>query len=127
MGNPKSRVETFVSLHLVSNDSRWQGVPITLSHGKALEERYARASVKFKDGSTLVFELAHRNGNHVNGYVDVYQGIIAGAHHLFTSTHEVLESWRILDAVQKSWLHADLSGTEDLIIYKQGSSLDSLK
>jgi glucose-6-phosphate 1-dehydrogenase len=37
VGNPGSTVETYVSLKLFSRDPRWEGVPVTLTTGKALE------------------------------------------------------------------------------------------
>jgi glucose-6-phosphate 1-dehydrogenase len=37
--NPYSKVETFVSITLNSNDPRWEGVPMTLTTGKALNTK----------------------------------------------------------------------------------------
>ena len=41
---------------------------------------------------------------------------------LFTSSKEVIESWRILDAIQKTW---EKSG-DDLIFYKKGSAIEEV-
>lgn len=46
--NPKSTVETFVSLTLASSDPRWVGVPITLVTGKALESKFTTIHVYYK-------------------------------------------------------------------------------
>jgi glucose-6-phosphate 1-dehydrogenase len=47
-GNPKSNVETFVSLTLKSGDPDWQGIPITLTTGKKLKEKQTEIRVYFK-------------------------------------------------------------------------------
>jgi glucose-6-phosphate 1-dehydrogenase len=48
VGNPKTRVETFVSLSLQSSDKRWQGVPIRLTTGKALSKRLTQIKIRYK-------------------------------------------------------------------------------
>jgi glucose-6-phosphate 1-dehydrogenase len=46
--NPDSEVETFVALRLISTDKRWQGVPIDLVTGKALDRKFTGIKVYFK-------------------------------------------------------------------------------
>ncbi|HET6863754.1 MAG TPA: hypothetical protein VFH37_00945 [Candidatus Saccharimonadales bacterium] len=46
--NPISKVETFVSLKLKSNDPDWQGIPITLTTGKRLKTKQTEIRVYFK-------------------------------------------------------------------------------
>ena len=46
--NPDSAVETFVSLTVSSNDPRWQGIPITLTTGKALSEKKTEIVVTYR-------------------------------------------------------------------------------
>jgi glucose-6-phosphate 1-dehydrogenase len=41
---------------------------------------------------------------------------------LFTTSEEVLESWRILEPVQKAWE----MNKDDLIIYKPGSTINDV-
>ncbi len=120
--NPISKTETFVSVNLVSNDSRWQGVPITLSTGKAMREKYTRIFLTFKNGEKMAFDFATRNGKAVNGYVEVYKKAFAGESDYFTWSAEVLESWRILDAIQKTWEVAK----DDLIIYPKGANIEDI-
>ena len=48
VGNPKSMVETFVSVSLISEDPRWRGVPITITTGKALDERFTEIRIRYK-------------------------------------------------------------------------------
>lgn len=58
---------------------------------------------------------------HYNALPEAYEQVlfnaINGDHSLFTSSDEVLETWRILDPLQKAWM----AGAYDLIIYKKGS------
>ena len=65
--NPGSRVETFVSLSLESTDPKWQGVPIRLTTGKNLDERFTEVRVTFKKTSasasnTLCFRIQPNEG-----------------------------------------------------------------
>jgi glucose-6-phosphate 1-dehydrogenase len=46
--NPGSKIETFVSLELTSDDAKWRGVPIHLLTGKKLEQRLTEVRVFFK-------------------------------------------------------------------------------
>ncbi len=48
VGNPNSTVETFASVHLESDNKKWEGVPITLTTGKALKERYTEIRIFYK-------------------------------------------------------------------------------
>jgi glucose-6-phosphate 1-dehydrogenase len=65
--NSESKTETFVSLILQSNDPRWQGVPIRLSTGKALNEKLTEIRVHFKKEDAtkenmLILRLQPRGG-----------------------------------------------------------------
>jgi len=55
-------------------------------------------------------------------YEQVLFNAINGDHSLFTSGKEVIESWRIVDKLQKIWN----SSTYDLIIYPKGSSIEDI-
>ena len=51
--NPKSNVETFVSLKLESSEARWADVPIILTTGKALKEQFTEIRVSYRgEGNT---------------------------------------------------------------------------
>jgi glucose-6-phosphate 1-dehydrogenase len=41
---------------------------------------------------------------------------------LFTGSDEILETWRILDPLQKAWEEDD----SNLIIYKKGSTIEEV-
>lgn len=48
VGNARSNVETFVSVRLESNAEKWQGVPLVLTTGKALDQKRTEIKVHFK-------------------------------------------------------------------------------
>lgn len=52
VGNSESRVETFVSMMLYSDDPRWQGVPMALTTGKALDKKKTEVRVHFRRTNT---------------------------------------------------------------------------
>ncbi len=55
-------------------------------------------------------------------YEQVLFNAINGDHSLFSSSEEVLETWRILDPLQKIWSRPGY----DLIIYKKGSTIEEV-
>ncbi|OGL33537.1 hypothetical protein A3E20_02005 [Candidatus Saccharibacteria bacterium RIFCSPHIGHO2_12_FULL_47_16] len=65
--NPDSQVETFVSVALSSNDPNWQGVPLTLTTGKALERKATEVRIHFKktngaQSNYLIFRIQPHEG-----------------------------------------------------------------
>jgi glucose-6-phosphate 1-dehydrogenase len=66
-GSPDSNVETFVALQLESTDENWQGVPLTLTTGKALNAKKTEVRVHFKrtheaQSNCLVFQIQPNEG-----------------------------------------------------------------
>lgn len=118
VNNGESMTETFVSINLISNDPVWRGVSINLLTGKAMNKKLTQVKIKYKDGSEKIFQIEHE----LDAYERVISATISGDHNLFISSGEVLESWRILDAVQKTWRKSK----KDLIIYKKGSTLEEI-
>jgi len=118
VNNPNSMTETFVSINMVSNESKWRGVSIVLSTGKALNEKLTQIKIKYKDGSEKIFDIEHE----IEAYERVIKATILGNHDLFISSNEILESWRILDSIQKTWAKSK----DDFIIYKKGSTLEEV-
>lgn len=55
-------------------------------------------------------------------YEQVLFNAINGDHSLFSSSEEVIETWKILDILQKAWATAGY----DLIIYKKGSTIEEV-
>lgn len=119
VNNPNSMTETFVSINLASNDPVWRGVSIVLSTGKAFHEKLTQIKIKYKDNNEKIFNIEHEPG----AYERVIRAAISGDRSLFISSVEVLETWRILDEVQKTWQKSD---GKDLIIYKKGSAIQEL-
>ena len=118
VNNPKSIKETFVSINMVSNDKIWRGVPIVLSTGKALSQKLTQIIIKYKDGNKKIFNIEHEP----DAYERVIKAAVAGNHDLFISSAEVLETWRILDAIQETWENSK----NDLVIYPKGSTIDEV-
>jgi glucose-6-phosphate 1-dehydrogenase len=155
--NPKSQVETFVSMTLFSNNQRWQNVPITLTTGKALDKRLTEIRVSYRkqednEANQLIFRIQPDEGialqlwskkpgyehrveqvklsfayeDHQQELAQAYEQVLIdalkGDHRLFTSSEEVLASWKILAPVQKQWALEE----KDLIFYEAGSSLQQV-
>jgi glucose-6-phosphate 1-dehydrogenase len=157
VGNKDSTVETFVSIILESSDERWVGVPLTLSTGKALDDKLTEIRILYKkendcESNELFLQLqpkeeiqfniwAKRPGyeyainphtlsfkykEHYDVLPEAYEQVLFNAinsdHSLFTSSDEIIEAWRILDVLQKTW---QKSG-EGLVIYKKGSIIEEV-
>lgn len=65
--NPNSLVETFVSLELRSVDSAWQGIPLALTTGKALDRKKTEVRVHFRrtnesQSNYLIFKIQPNEG-----------------------------------------------------------------
>ncbi|HSX30228.1 MAG TPA: hypothetical protein VLE73_06755 [Candidatus Saccharimonadales bacterium] len=114
VNNPHSTVETYVRLTLVSNDPQWRGVPIVLVTGKALADKKTEIRMQQVTGDDLVF--ADQPGG-PDGYTQVFLDAINARHVLFTSSDEVLETWRIVEPVQNAWAMSD----DDLLLYDPAS------
>lgn len=72
--NPGSNVETFVSLELESNHSRWQGVPIRLMTGKALDKKTTEVRIYLKksheaQSNCIVFKIQPDEGIDIKLFV----------------------------------------------------------
>ena len=152
VNNPDTTVETFVSLTLHSKDPRWEGVPIRLITGKALDRKATEIRITYKQDSEgeanrLVLHIQPNEGveidlwakkpgydreqeklsldfmysNHFPDLPEAYERVFVDAmrsdHSLFTGSDEVLETWRILDPVQKAWE----MDSDDLLYYESGS------
>lgn len=104
VGNPGSRVETFVSLVLESSDPAWQGIPLRIMTGKALSEKRSYVEVQYQDGTVDTFEEGSIQGpDALDAYARVLVEAITGSKEIFTTSDEVMESWRILAPLQEAW------------------------
>lgn len=156
VGSPDSTVETFVSLTLSSDDSRWDGVPITLATGKALNSKTTEIRITYHkeecdEPNVLTLTLQPNEGVDLclwakrpgydkqiekrplnftyrederlpDAYEKVILDVINSDHTLFATSEEILETWRILDPVQKAWQ----ASSQDLKIYKPGTDISEL-
>lgn len=118
VNNPKSMTETFISINMVSNDKAWHGVSIILSTGKALSQKLTQIIIKYKDGNKIFFNIKHES----DAYERVIKATIEGKRDLFISSGEILQTWRILDNLQKSWQE----DRDNLIIYEKGSTIEEV-
>ena len=118
VGNEKSMTETFVSINVISKDPAWCGVPITLTTGKALALKFTEIRIKYKNDNEKIFKIEHEPDT----YGRVMREAIEGKHDLFVSSGEILETWRILDEIQKTWEKNE----DDLVIYPKGSTIDDV-
>jgi glucose-6-phosphate 1-dehydrogenase len=123
--NVGSTTETFASVELKSDDDDWQGVPLRLTTGKALDEKRSYITVHYKDGTSDVFEegkVTSAGHRQLDAYERVLLEAIAGRKALFTSGEEVVRSWEILTYVQQAWSMDDTA----LKQYQKGSSAGSV-
>lgn len=124
--NPGSEVETFVSLQLESVDPAWEGVPLRLITGKALNEKRSYVRFEYTDGSERILdedEILLREGDrHLDAYERVLLEAVKGNEDIFTSGAEVLRSWEILTPLQRAWS----MNTEPLFTYASGMSVDAV-
>lgn len=72
--NPGSLTETFVSLQLESTQPRWQGVPMTLTTGKALDRKTTEIRIHLKklheaQSNCLVFRIQPHEGIDIELFV----------------------------------------------------------
>lgn len=115
VGNPRSMTETFVSINIRSSNPKWSDVPITLTTGKALKEKSTAINICYRNDKNI-YNLFSENSN---AYEQVLYNAINSDHSFFTSSNEILETWRILDAIQQTWKE----NASNLIIYKKGSEI----
>lgn len=156
-GNSDSLVETFAALTFRSRDPNWEGVPITLITGKALDKKATEIRLRYRqehanEANALILRIQPDEGVEVDMWVkkpgfkntlqklpltfaysthfeelpEAYERVFVDAmrsdHSLFTTSDEVLETWRLIDPVQKAWeMHPD-----DLVTYKPGSKPEEI-
>lgn len=135
--NIGSTTETFVSLQLASTDPHWEGVPLLLTTGKAMDKKTTEVRVHFRkfheaQSNCLILRIQPNEGVEIDlftkkpGYErsfetkkllfsypvdtvlpDAYEQVLVDAirahKSLFTSSEEVLQSWRVLQPVLDAW------------------------
>jgi glucose-6-phosphate 1-dehydrogenase len=127
VGNPDSLTETFAAIRLHINSPRWQGVPIVLQAGKALDHKLTEIALQFKP-NTPGLPPHHQHTVRIDPpedttlrHPDAYERVLADAIHgdrtLFTTSAETIECWRIIDFVLEEWAKTG----DGLIIYQPGT------
>ncbi|MDE2030947.1 MAG: glucose-6-phosphate dehydrogenase (NADP(+)) [Patescibacteria group bacterium] len=70
----------------------------------------------------LNFSFNEKYGTIPDAYEQVLFDAIKGNFNLFVTSEEILETWRILDQLQKIWL----TSVDNLILYNKGSSINDI-
>jgi len=124
VGNPGGLTETFASLELSSDDSRWQGVSLQLTTGKALSEKRSFIKITQADGKVTILEegASNKGGRLPDAYERVLIEAIHGRKSIFTTSPEVLQSWKIVAPVQQAWS----MDNQPLPLYTPGTSYTDL-
>lgn len=140
--NTSSNTETFACVELESESNLWQGVPIHLITGKALDKKLTQIHLTLKSGKDFVIRIQPNEGVEIpqeikdfddgnlediapssqfkEAYEQVFLAAINGQKSLFVTSGEILQSWKILAPIQEAWAK-DAAG---LKIYKEGSTID---
>ncbi len=70
----------------------------------------------------LHFLFKEYYGELPNAYEQVLFNAINSDHNLFTSSEEIIQTWRILDEIQNMWKN----NNSDLVFYEKGSSIEQI-
>ena len=124
VGNPGSTTETFVNVMLQSTAPRWEGVPLQLVTGKALDAKRSQIIVRYKDGGEVVIEdgTLPVDGRRLDAYERVLIDAINGDKMVFTTGPEVIRAWEIVQPLLNAWENNDLAMKQ----YSQGSTVDAI-
>lgn len=156
--NPDSTTETYASVTFESDDPTWSGVPITLTTGKAMKEKYTEIRIHYtqendeREANELTIRINPDEGisfciwtkkpgydhqpeltpmkftyaEHFESLPDAYEKVFVDAinsdHSLFTTSQEVLESWRVLQPVLDEW-----SKDQEIETYEKQTPISSLR
>lgn len=124
VGNPNSQTETFVSTVLSSSDPVWQGVPLRLTTGKALDRKTTEVRVNFRrtkaiQSNSLIFHIQPNEGIEIDlitrkpGYDQEFQ--TQKLQFLYPEGTELPEAYEqvIVDAIRS---HKSLFTTGDEVV-----------
>jgi glucose-6-phosphate 1-dehydrogenase len=117
--NPKSMTETYFKIQTEIQTPRWKGVPIILEAGKALANKAADMTIRFKDDSVKLF-FAERPAflKVPDAYELLIEKAIEGDKTLFVSSEEIIASWKFIESAMKYLKKAPL------FVYEKGEALD---
>jgi len=101
--DPRSTVETFVAIRLMSDSWRWAGVPILIRAGKCMAVTATEVAVKFRHPPRDIFGLAplpHRNELRFRVWPETAVTLtLDGERWLFARQDTVEAAWKIVDPV----------------------------
>lgn len=120
VGSEKSTVETFAKITLISDHDLWKNVPLVLVSGKALKQKTSEVRIYFsssRGAKPLVISLVEQP-HEPAPYAQVFLDALTSRTNFFVSQREILESWRIFDAILDYWQFQAETG---LKFYKKGS------
>ncbi|MDR1850566.1 MAG: hypothetical protein LBQ45_00325 [Mycoplasmataceae bacterium] len=135
VNNTMSYVETYAKVILSSNMNEWKNTEFVLLTGKALDHKESSINIYFKDGQKFnilispVGSLPNKfngeelvnidNNKYLDGYEAVFYNAIRGNRTIFSTTDEILASWKMFMPLLDLW-HKNGKG---LIVYPKGSTL----
>jgi glucose-6-phosphate 1-dehydrogenase len=125
VGNPGSRTETYARVNLVSTDTRWTSVEISVATGKKLDVKKTAIIIFYKDGTKDEFiegALSVSNERLKDGYERVLVEAIKGQKYIFTTSPEIIRAWEVVSRVQQAWAMED----RPLRIYPVGSVINTV-
>ena len=123
--NPGSVTETFVSVLLGSDDERWDGVKLRLTAGKNLDVKQSAISIRYTDGTEHMFEestVQSTDARLPDAYERVLVEAIRSRKYIFTTSPEILRSWKILLPIQEAWAMTHTP----LRVYQPGTAVKEL-
>lgn len=99
VASPNSTTETYAKLKLFSADPAWKDVPLILETGKRMPSKQTLIRITYRDGGDDIFDesLLAGVGFGKDAYEHVLLDAIAGRRDIFTTSDEVLASWRVLE------------------------------
>lgn len=126
VGNPGSKVETFVATKLHSIDPTWEGVTFRLITGKSLDEKRSYIKIHYNDGTNELFEegkTESADGVKLDAYERVLLEAIKGHKPIFITSPEIIRAWEIVRPLQEAW---DMDEAP-LSYYTPGSTIEQVR
>ncbi len=96
-----STTETYAKITIESSADRWRGVPLVLETGKKMPEKKTFIKIVYKDGSEDIFEEGKTKYEGIlkDSYEHVILDAMNGQRSIFTTSGEVLASWKVLEKI----------------------------
>ena len=119
VGNIDSLTETFASVTCYSSDPIWEGIPFTLTTGKALDRKVIEINITTNDG---IIKFEQETKINIDGQIYDYEKIlfdaIDGDKTIFLGNEEILATWKLINPILESWKQSSY-----IFKYDKGSTL----